>query len=247
MNEYYVIDPQTYDDQFWWKKDDIEFWKSTLITTHTHASILELAAGTGRLGSPLIREGAHYTGLELSKKYVKYANHKFKSYNPLILGDMRDFSFYKKYDFIFIGFNSFLHLLSESDAKQCLISIKRHMHVNTKVYIDILMPSRSLLSCPSSSILTAIEFFDSQKRCLSRIKEKFFYNSLDETVSVNWQYKNEKNICYKQFNFQMKLYYPDTMKKILKDTGFYIYNLWGSYDKAPHKKNSPLQIYELGL
>ena len=31
MNEYYMIDPQTYDDQFWWKKDDIEFWKSILI------------------------------------------------------------------------------------------------------------------------------------------------------------------------------------------------------------------------
>ena len=26
-NEYYNISPQIYDDQFWWKKDDIEFWK----------------------------------------------------------------------------------------------------------------------------------------------------------------------------------------------------------------------------
>ena len=75
MNEYYMIDPQTYDDQFWWKKDDIEFWKSVLIAND--ATILELAAGTGRLGIPLVREGAQYTGLELSTEYVKYANLKF--------------------------------------------------------------------------------------------------------------------------------------------------------------------------
>ena len=26
--EYYTIEPQVYDNQFWWKKDDIEFWKN---------------------------------------------------------------------------------------------------------------------------------------------------------------------------------------------------------------------------
>ena len=163
-NEYYQLRPQTYDDQFWWKKDDIEFWKSTLVTSHTRTTILELASGTGRLGVPLAREGAQYTGLELSGEYVKYANLKFESCNPLILGDMREFSLHKKYDFIFIGFNSFLHLLSENDTRQCLKNIKRHMHVNTRLYIDILMPDSSFLNRSPSSILTVIEFFDSQKK-----------------------------------------------------------------------------------
>ena len=141
MKEYYIIDPQTYDDQFWWKKDDIEFWKSILIANDT--TILELAAGTGRLGVPLVREGAQYTGLELSTEYVKYGNLKFPSPGPITSGDMRDFNFFKKYDFIFIGFNSFLHLLSEKDVVKCFNSIKKHMHNNTKLYFDIFMPDES--------------------------------------------------------------------------------------------------------
>ena len=76
MSKYYSISPQLYDDQFWWKKDDIEFWKSELLKTSTE-KILELGAGTGRLAGPLAKEGADYTGIDISKDYVRYAQHKF--------------------------------------------------------------------------------------------------------------------------------------------------------------------------
>ena len=243
MQEYYIIDPQTYDDQFWWKKDDIEFWKSIL--TASNSTILELAAGTGRLGIPLVREGAQYTGLELSTEYVKYANSKFPFPGPIVAGDMRDFNFFKKYDFIFIGFNSFLHLLSEQDAVKCFNSIKNHMHSDTKLYIDIFIPDDSFLKRSPSSELTVMEFFDSQNSCTSTIKEKITYDSLNEVVSVYWQYIDDKNKCYRQFDFQMKIYYPDTMNRLFIDNGFYVKNLWGSYNKSSLKESSSLQIYEL--
>ena len=245
MKEYYIIDPQTYDDQFWWKKDDIEFWKSILIANDI--TILELAAGTGRLGIPLVREGAQYTGLELSTEYVKYGNLKFPSPGPIIAGDMRDFNFSKKYDFIFIGFNSFLHLLSEKDVIKCFDSIKKHMHSKTRLYIDIFIPDDSFLRRSPSSNLTVMEFFDSKNHYTSTIKEKLTYDRLNKIASVSWQYMDDKNICYRQFDFQMKVYYPDTMKRLFVDNGFYIYGLWGSYDKSSLKETSPLQIYELGI
>ena len=75
MEQYYIIDPKTYDDQFWWKKDDIEFWKNILL--HPQKKVLELAAGTGRLAKPLLREKSMYKGLELSHEYVDFANSKF--------------------------------------------------------------------------------------------------------------------------------------------------------------------------
>jgi len=243
--EYYLIDPQTYDDQFWWKKDDIEFWKSLFIYPDTN--ILELAAGTGRLAVPLIREGINYTGLELSNEYVQYANLKFQFSDPIILGDMRDFNLNKKYDFIFIGFNSFLHLLSKNEAIQCLRSIKNHMHSNSKLYIDIFMPDASSLYRSSSDILTVMEFMDSQQKCTSTIEEFFCYDNKREVASINWQYKNQENIYYKKFDFQMKIYPSNTMNRILVDNGFDVYNLWGSYDRSPLEEGSLLQIYELGI
>ena len=245
MKEYYIIDPQTYDDQFWWKKDDIEFWKSILVANDV--TILELAAGTGRLGIPLVREGARYTGLELSTEYVKYGNLKFPSPGPMVAGDMRNFNFSKKYDFIFIGFNSFLHLLSEKDVVKCFNSIKKHMHSETRLYIDIFIPNDSFLKRSPSSELHVMEFFDSQNHCTSIIKEKITYDSLNKIASICWKYTNDKNTCYRQFDFQMKVYYPDTMNRLLTDNGFHIYSLWGSYNRTPLKEASSLQIYGLGI
>ena len=126
-----MIGPQLYDNQFWWKTDDLEFWKNQL-TFQKNKKILELAAGTGRIASVLMRENALYTGLELSDKYVEFANDKLKKlygYSDIIQGDMIEFQLNQYYDYLFIGFNSFLHILNEDDAAKCLHSIKKHMSI----------------------------------------------------------------------------------------------------------------------
>ena len=113
---YYSLSPQTYHDQFWWKKDDIEFWKKTFF--NQDKTILELAAGTGRLAMPLIRENLDYTGLEISNDYCNFANKDLQELTNkahIVQGDMRNFNLNKKFDIIFIGFNSLLHLLNEKD------------------------------------------------------------------------------------------------------------------------------------
>ena len=45
----------------------------------------------------------------------------------------------------------------------------------------------------------------------------------------------------------MKMYYPDTMNKLLIDSGFEITNLWGDYEKAHFSEESNLQIYMCSL
>ena len=47
-----------------------------------------------------------------------------------------------------------------------------------------------------------------------------------------------------EFNFKMKMYYPDTMNRLLIDNGFVINKIWGSYDKEKFSEESNLQIYK---
>ena len=44
--------------------------------------------------------------------------------------------------------------------------------------------------------------------------------------------------------FKMKMYYPDTINRILIDEGFKIKYLWGDYNKSKFHSESPLQIYK---
>ena len=67
--------PNRYDDQYWWKKNDIEFWKKILDRNHG-IKILELGSGTGRLAVPLLKEGAEYSGVEISKEFCRHARNK---------------------------------------------------------------------------------------------------------------------------------------------------------------------------
>ena len=149
MSKYYSIPHQLYDDQFWWKKDDIEFWKSVLLED-SRKTILELGAGTGRLAEPLATAGSNYTGLDISKEYVQYAQQKFSKVKNIefIQANMIDFNLKKTFDSIFIGFNSFLHLIEIKDAYRCLDSIKNHMHATTKLFIDIFVPHPLILHRP---------------------------------------------------------------------------------------------------
>ena len=42
----------------------------------------------------------------------------------------------------------------------------------------------------------------------------------------------------------MKMYYPDTMNRLITDSGLYITNLWGDYEFSEFNELSELQIYE---
>jgi len=240
---YYQLSPQIYDDQFWWKKDDIEFWKNIL--TPTTNTILEIAAGTGRLAEPLIREGFPYTGLEISEEYCKYANKKLQNcFNKqaIIQGDMRFFDLKKKYDRIFISFNSLLHILNEKDLLTTLRHIKKHMHSTSKLFIDIFVPHPDHIT-NSNNLEKRVEFFNSVNKKETIIKERISYDYNTEIIQVNWFYQHN-NKTYQEFTFDMKIYYPDTMNRILIDSGFNVIDVWGDYDKSPLQEQSNLQIYK---
>ena len=104
--------PTLYDDQYWWKKDDIEFYKKH-IKSGTH--VLELGSGTGRLAHPLQRHGVCYYGLEISEQFYIYSSKKYNNIEDIefIEGNMVNFDLDKQFDTIFVAFNSFNHLLEE--------------------------------------------------------------------------------------------------------------------------------------
>jgi hypothetical protein len=159
---------------------------------------------------------------------------------------MKEFIFEKKFDNIFIGFNSWLHLLKESDATQCLSSIKKHMHRNSKFYIDIFVPSPLFLYRPKDVALPILEFFDTKKKSTIYVEEILDYDKSNEIANITWLYK-KKEKYYMEFNFKMKMYYPDTMTRLLTENNFIINNIWGNYDQGKFTEESNQQIYECQL
>ena len=243
-SEYYLITPQLYDNQFWWKKNDIEFWKSCFNTKAS--SVLEFAAGTGRLATPLIKEGLLYSGIELSQEYVEYA-HKIRHIPSIIQGDMRNVNLNSVFDYLFIGFNALAHLLTIDDLKSFLNVVKKHMHHNSLFYIDVFTPHPSFLVDGEQVNDNIMDFFDSEIKEYLMVRESLMYNHDREIINVNWKYLRSNNTIYKEFDFQMKVYYPDTIIRLLRESGLFVQNIWGGYNRSPLNEDSDLQIYQCSI
>ena len=109
--------PALYDACTAHKIDDIPFYEYW--AKQTNGPILELACGTGRVATHLIKSGFNYSGLDLSSVFIDHC--KSKRFNgKFITGNMRHFNLGKKFDLIFIPFNSFLHLFTEEEMAQLL-------------------------------------------------------------------------------------------------------------------------------
>jgi SAM-dependent methyltransferase len=237
-------DPQRYDDEYWWKTDDMEFWKK-ILEMAPGKKVLELAAGTARLAIPLIREGAEYTGIEISPEFCKQAEKKLLHHQmdaTFIEGDIRELDLNETFDLIFIGFNSFLHLLKDDDAMACLECVKKHMHEDTIFVIDVFVPNPSFLYRPEIRF-PVMEYIDSLTDELTKVEEISIYDPDSGINKITWFYNTPSQADDKIYNFTMRMYFPDTMNRLLIDSGLTIQKMTGKHDFSEFKEDSELQIY----
>ena len=211
---------------------------------------MELACGTGRLANSLIRDGADYTGLELSPDFAELAQNKLDAYRntpTIVTGDMRNFQLNKTFDLIFIGFNSFLHLLTDKDVISFFSSVKKHMHENSRFLIDIFVPNPLFLYRPEGIQFPVLEYNDSHSNKLVKVKESSNYNTNTEINELAWYFSFDDKKDFAIERFSMRLYFPSKMNQILIDNGFRILHQWGDYYRTPLGDGSKLQIYDVCL
>ncbi len=237
-------DAKRYDDEHWWKTDDIDFWRS-MFREAPGNKILELAAGTGRIGLPLLKEGADYTGIEISHEFCDQARHKLSIFGELAKikqGDIREFQLGEKFDLIYIGFNSFLHLLNDEDAMACLNCVRHHLNPGGRFMIDIFIPNPLFLYRPEGVRYPTMEYRDSESGGIIRIEETNQYEPVTGINSIRWYYISEDG-SEEVFDFTMRMLWPDTMNRLLIDAGFEIEAVWGDYERTPVSEDSNLHIY----
>ena len=197
-----------------------------------------------------MRDGANYTGLELSSEFAKIAKNKLSKYqasHKILIGDMREFNLSENYDLIFIGFNSFLHLLTDKDAHSFLSCIKKHMHSETRFIIDIFTPNPLFLYRPEGIKFPVLEYFDSRSKKIIKVQESNKYDIDTEINELTWYFYNDAEKLIATEHFSMRMYFPSKMNQLLVDNGFNILNQWGDYYRTPLNETSKLQIFNTSL
>ena len=232
--------PQLYDSIHKDYKLDLTLIKT--FAKQNMGSVLELASGTGRLAYPILELGLDYTGLELSKSFLQMADKKLKNKGKFFIGDMRDFNLELTFDFIFIGFNSFLHNLTIKDAKNCLKCVLNHLSPKGKFLLSIFIPDPEFLYREGNKLNPATGFFQFENsQC--RILEKNDYDPKTQINKLTWYIEKNGKMDSKKYNYGMRMFYPHEMDILFQEQGFIIEDKFGDYDLSPFDQDSGMQIY----
>ena len=222
---------------------DIELLKTVASTTS--GSVLELASGTGRLTKCVLDLDLDYTGLELSKKCIEVAKKKYANHARFVLGDICDFKLNMEFNFIFIGFNSFLHNLTLIDARNCLRCVYDHLEDKGKFLVTIFIPNPDFLFRELNTLYPATSFFQ-YKDGQCRIMESNEYDDNSQINKLTWYLEKNGEIMPGEYHYSMRMYYPHEMDILLVESGFHIEEKIGDYDGSPMVAESGMQIYICG-
>ncbi|MBF0316377.1 MAG: class I SAM-dependent methyltransferase [Oligoflexia bacterium] len=126
--------------------DDIPFYLE--LSKKVKGSILELCCGTGRVTIPIAKAGVNITGADFTTSMLVAAKRKAKKENlevTFIKQDMRKLSLNKKFNLIFIPFNSLQNTYTLHDMEKIFQSIKKHLSSEGIFAFDIFNPSIHLI------------------------------------------------------------------------------------------------------
>tara|TARA_B100000214_G_C23970712_1_gene630000 strand:- start:1680 stop:2411 length:732 start_codon:yes stop_codon:yes gene_type:complete len=224
------------------KNHDLDIKLLRTITSKISGPVLELASGTGRLTKCILDLGLEYTGLDISKKFLEVAKKKYNSQAHFVLGDMREFKLNKEFNFVFIGFNSFLHNLTIKDAYNCLKCVNMHLKKKGKFLVSIFIPNPDFLYRELNTLYPATSFFH-YKNSKCRIMESNVYDDKSQVNKLTWYIESNNQIIPDEYHYSMRMYYPHEMDILFDESGFKIEHKFGDYDCSPMEAESGMQIY----
>ena len=230
MNDSLVSDTQFYLEEF---KDE-------------NSQILELACGTGRISCALAKDNKSITGLDLSERMLEQARKKSAQMNLNIdwhLGTMTNFNLNKKFDAIFVGYNSVHHILTNQDFKNFLECVKAHLKPDGRFLFDIFNPSLAFLN--RQKIRSKMDnFIDPLTKEQIFVTEDNQYDSATQINHVTYYYSKKDYADFHSHPLNMRCYFPQEMDALLNYNGFKIVNKFGDFKKDAFNSNSMKQIFE---
>ncbi|UCG45738.1 MAG: class I SAM-dependent methyltransferase [Candidatus Bathyarchaeota archaeon] len=227
-------------------KDDINFYKELALKHGRKA--LELGVGTGRVAIELAKADVNMWGIDNSKYMLGVARQKLRSSATAVRkrvvlkhGDMRNFKLKERFPFVYIPSATFEHCLTQEDQTKCLTSVLNILERPGVFAFDLSQPplgkpesswwiERRELSPGREVIRTIFSKRDSQTNIV--MVQLFFGVYHEGRVEERFYEQGEAKISTKI-----------EIEKLLKDVGFNIDSIYGSFNKTAHSSESKNLIF----
>jgi SAM-dependent methyltransferase len=235
--------PRLYDNLFQGFTNDLTLFKK-LFRKYGDPG-LDLMCGTGRVTIPMAQQGYDLTGLDNSPFMLDIAREKARKAGVDIdwaESDARDISLGRKFNLIYIAFNSFLEFTDDRDMDKCLTNIRNALTDKGRLFIDIFNPDFKILLRSPEQRFPVDEINDADGRGKIVITEKTDYSVAGQILNIRWYFRYNDTGEDKIYNFRLRILFPREIDAIMRYCGFTIENKFGDYDLSPFVSSSPKQL-----
>jgi ubiquinone/menaquinone biosynthesis C-methylase UbiE len=213
--------------------------------------VLDLGCGTGRLLVPLAGAGFHVTGIDNSMAMLalardRVAREKIGDRVELLLADVRDLSALPRNHFklAFCAINSFLHLKERDDHLQALASIRRVVHRDGLLVLDLLHPTLSVLQRMDDQFRHDGSWTMPDGSRIDRFSERRL-GTASQLISTTLFYDEvapNGTVTRTVTEYLTRYIHRFEMESLLAETGFELEGIYGTYQLDPLGDESDLMI-----
>lgn len=223
--------------------DDLLFYKRWLPKAKG-ASILELCCGTGRLTIPIAKDGYDISGVDYTPSMLEQAKAKASEAGleiEFVEADIRALDLRKKYDFIFIPFNSIHHLYRNEDLFKAFQVVRKHLKPGGLFLLDCFNPNiQYIVEGEKEQQQIAAYTTDDGRDIL--IKQTMRYENKTQINRIEWHYFINGRFDSVQ-NLDMRLFFPQELDAYLEWNGFKMIHKFGSFEEEAFTDHSGKQIF----
>lgn len=232
------------------KRGDVKFYVG--LAVESKGPVLEIGCGTGRVLIPTARKGINITGLDNSKEMLRLCQNKLngepsevRDRVKLVHVDMRDFNLKREFSLATIPFGPFNSLVSVKEQLNCLNCVKRHLHHNGVLVLDLFYPSskefasgeegfvaKTPFKMPDDRIVTWGIHFNSVDYHEQIIHEEMFYD-------VSYPDGHEERLVYSSL---LRYFYPYEAEHLLARSGFKVESVYADFTKEPFGSKYPSEL-----
>lgn len=199
---------------------------------------LELGIGTGRIALPLHEKGVDVQGIDASDAMVSKLRVKEHGDEIEVLtGSFADFQIDKRFQLIYVVFNTFFGLLTQEEQVQCFKSVREHLSPNGVFLMEVFVPD-------------LCRFVDRQTVRATQITEHLVQLEVSQADPAAQQVTSQHVLLSDErvrlYPVMLRYAWPSELDLMAQIAGLSLRHRWSSWSKAAFTKESKKHISVYG-
>jgi SAM-dependent methyltransferase len=212
--------------------------------------VLELACGSGRVTTALLRGGHEVVGADLSEAMLARAAARVERLGRaarqrarLVRADMKSFELGERFPLVIMAFNSFEHLYTRVEVAACLARIREHLEPGGRFAFDVQNPDLHWLTRDRQRRWARTVFRHPVTGRRMAYSTNHDYDPVSQIALIRLYYDPvEGGGRPRVVHLSQRKFFPAELEALVSHGGFAVEARYGDFDRAALDGDAESQV-----